>query len=63
MVRATSEVLEPEEVAEVVVHGIGAETFLLLPHPDVLVHVQRKAADIDRWLGGMRRLQARVQSA
>ena len=60
VVRATSEVLEPEEVAEVVVEGIRAETFLLLPHPDVLVHLQRKAADVDRWLGGMRRLQARI---
>jgi NAD(P)-dependent dehydrogenase (short-subunit alcohol dehydrogenase family) len=60
VVRATSEVLEPEDVAEVVVEGIRAEQFLLLPHPDVLVHLQRKAADIDRWLAGMRRLQARM---
>jgi hypothetical protein len=60
VVRATSEVLEPEEVADFVVDGIRAERFLLLPHPDVLVHLQRKAGDIDRWLGGMRRLQARI---
>jgi NAD(P)-dependent dehydrogenase (short-subunit alcohol dehydrogenase family) len=60
VVRATSDVLEPEEVAEVVVDGIRAERFLLLPHPDVLVHLQRKTADIDRWLAGMRRLQARM---
>ena len=60
VVRATSDVLEPEQVAEVVVEGIRAEHFLLLPHPDVLVHLQRKAADIDRWLAGMRRLQARM---
>ena len=60
VVRATSEVLEPEQVAEVVVEGIRAEHFLLLPHPDVLVHLQRKGADIDRWLAGMRRLQARM---
>ena len=60
VVRATSDVLEPEEVAEVVVDGIRAEHFLLLPHPEVLVHLQRKAADNDRWLAGMRRLQARM---
>ena len=60
VVRATSEVLEPEQVAEVVVEGIRAEHFLLLPHPDVLVHLQRKGADIDRWLAGMRRLQTRM---
>ena len=60
VVRATSDVLEPEQVADVVVEGIRAERFLLLPHPDVLVHLQRKTSDIDRWLGGMRRLQARM---
>ncbi len=60
VVRATGEVLEPEDVANVVVEGIGAERFLLLPHPDVLVHLQRKTSDADRWLGGMRRLQARM---
>jgi NAD(P)-dependent dehydrogenase (short-subunit alcohol dehydrogenase family) len=63
VVRATSEVLEPEAVADVVVHGIADERFLLLPHPDVLLHVQRKASDIDRWLGGMRRLKARLDTA
>jgi NAD(P)-dependent dehydrogenase (short-subunit alcohol dehydrogenase family) len=63
VVRATSEVLEPEDVAEVVVEGVRAETFLLLPHPDVLVHLQRKATDVDRWLRGMRRLQARMAGA
>jgi NAD(P)-dependent dehydrogenase (short-subunit alcohol dehydrogenase family) len=61
VVRATSEVLEPEEVAEVVVRGIAAETFLLLPHPEVAVHLQRKAGDPDRWLRGMQRLRARVE--
>jgi NAD(P)-dependent dehydrogenase (short-subunit alcohol dehydrogenase family) len=60
VVRATSDVVEPEEVAEVVVAGLRAESFLLLPHPEVHVHVERKAADIDRWLRGMRRLQARI---
>jgi NAD(P)-dependent dehydrogenase (short-subunit alcohol dehydrogenase family) len=63
VVRATSEVLEPEQVAEVVVEGIRRETFLLLPHPDVQVHLQRKTSDIDRWLRGMRRLQTRIESA
>ncbi len=57
VVRATSEVLEPETVAEVVLKGIGDERFLLLPHPDVQLHLERKAADVDRWLGGMRRLR------
>ncbi len=54
-------VLEPEDVAEAVVAGIGAERFLILPHPEVLGYFQHKAADYDRWLAGMRKLQARTQ--
>ena len=34
--------------------------FLILPHPEVLEFLRRKGADYDRWLAGMRRLQARV---
>ena len=43
------------------VDGIAAERFLILPHPEVLTFFQRKATDYDRWLAGMRRLQARVR--
>ena len=52
--------IEPEELAEVVVAGLREERFLILPHPEVLDFFQRKAADYDRWLGGMRKLQRRV---
>lgn len=52
--------LEPAEVAEAVVRGIEQETFLILPHPEVAEYFRRKASDYDRWLRGMRRLQARV---
>jgi len=55
--------IEPEEVAEAVVQGLAAETFLILPHPEVLTHFQRKAGDYDRWLGGMRKLQRRITDA
>lgn len=51
-------VLEPEEVAEAVVDGLRQERFLILPHPEVIEYFQRKAGDYDRWLAGMRRLQA-----
>jgi NAD(P)-dependent dehydrogenase (short-subunit alcohol dehydrogenase family) len=61
-VTAAGAVLEPEEVAEVVVEGLRDERFLILPHPEVLTFFQRKASDYDRWLAGMRRLQARVLS-
>jgi hypothetical protein len=51
-------VLEPETVAERVLEAIEAETFLVLPHPEVLDFFRRKGADYDRWLRGMRRLQS-----
>jgi NAD(P)-dependent dehydrogenase (short-subunit alcohol dehydrogenase family) len=51
--------LEPEAVAEVVVEGLDAERSLILPHPVVADYFKRKADDYDRWLRGMRRLQAR----
>ena len=53
--------LEPDAVAECVVQGLAEERFLILPHPSVSEYMQRKTADYDRWLAGMRRLQARYQ--
>lgn len=53
--------LEAEEVAEVVVEGLRQETFLILPHQEVLGYLQRKASDYNRWLAGMRRLQDRFR--
>jgi NAD(P)-dependent dehydrogenase (short-subunit alcohol dehydrogenase family) len=53
--------LEPEQVAEAVVKGLEEEHFLILPHPEVLEYMRRKTGDYDRWLRGMRRLQASVQ--
>lgn len=52
-------IMSPEAVADVVVEGLVAETFLILPHPSVKEYIQRKANDYDRWLGGMRKLQDR----
>jgi NAD(P)-dependent dehydrogenase (short-subunit alcohol dehydrogenase family) len=51
--------LEPDAVADVVIEGLDAERFLILPHPQVLDYFRRKADDYDRWLAGMRRLQTR----
>lgn len=50
--------LEPEDVADAVVKGIDEERFLILPHPEVEEYFRRKGMDYDRWLRGMRRLQA-----
>jgi NAD(P)-dependent dehydrogenase (short-subunit alcohol dehydrogenase family) len=55
--------MEPEELAECVVQGLADERFLILPHETVLTYIQRKAGDYDRWLRGMRRLNAQFRGA
>jgi NAD(P)-dependent dehydrogenase (short-subunit alcohol dehydrogenase family) len=60
VVAAAGAMLEPEDVADAVVDGLRSERFLILPHPEVLTFLRRKTDDYDRWLAGMRRLQARV---
>jgi NAD(P)-dependent dehydrogenase (short-subunit alcohol dehydrogenase family) len=60
---AVADVLEPDDVARAVLDAIEREQFLVLPHPEVLEYFRRKASDYDRWLGGMRRLQARLRGA
>lgn len=56
-------VLGPEQVAQCVVDGIDAESFLILPHAEVIEYFQRKANGYDRWLGGMRKFAARLKGA
>ena len=53
-------ILSPEEVAEAVVRGLEKEEFLILPHPRVRQYMKGKAADYDRWLGGMRRFRRSI---
>jgi NAD(P)-dependent dehydrogenase (short-subunit alcohol dehydrogenase family) len=59
----TENALEPDQVAETVLQGIRDERFLILPHPEVAEYFNRKAADYDRWLKGMRRLRAKIAAA
>lgn len=58
-VAAVDGLMEPEQLADAVIEGFKKEEFLILPHPEVKMYIQRKTADYDRWLKGMRRLQAR----
>ncbi len=50
-------VITAEVVAESVIKGLEEEQFLILPHPEVAEYRAFKAADYDRWLGGMRKLR------
>jgi NAD(P)-dependent dehydrogenase (short-subunit alcohol dehydrogenase family) len=51
-----------EQVADDVIAAMRAERFLVLPHPEVHEFMQRKASDVDRWLGGMRKLRAKAEA-
>lgn len=53
-------VLSPADVAGAVVAGLDAESFLILPHPQVTTYMQRKTGDYDRWIRGMVRLRRGV---
>ena len=57
-VAVAGEVIGPDVVAALTVEAIGAGRFLVLPHPQVLEMYQRKGADYDRWIAGMRRYQS-----
>lgn len=54
--------VSPEQVADDVVAAMREERFLVLPHPEVHDYLQRKAGDVDRWLGGMRKLRAKAEA-
>ena len=49
--------LSAEAVADAVITGLDAESFLILPHPAVEEYRQNKARSYERWLGGMRKLR------
>ena len=60
-VAASGEIVTAEHVADVVVAGLAANKFLLLPHPEVGTYWAQKASDPDRWLAGMRRLLTQAE--
>lgn len=52
--------LAPEDVAASVVDALADDRFLVLPHPEVKDYYTARASDPDRWLGGMNRIQRRL---
>jgi NAD(P)-dependent dehydrogenase (short-subunit alcohol dehydrogenase family) len=53
--------LSPEQVAQDVLKGLEAETFVILPHPQVLGYMRKKTENYDRWIGGMAKIQAKMR--
>lgn len=53
--------LSPEQVAQDALRGIEQETFLILPHPQVLDYMRKKTENYDRWIGGMAKIQAKMR--
>lgn len=51
-------ILPAEAVADAIVAGAREGRFLILSHPNVKTYCERRAADHDRWVGGMRRFRA-----
>lgn len=60
---ASDGVLQPADVAAVVLAALETEQFLVLPHPQVATYEQRRAGDRDRWLRGMQRAHAGMAEA
>src|ERR1700676_874507 len=53
--------LSPEQVAQDALNGIEQETFVILPHPQVLGYMRNKAENYDRWIAGMAKIQAKMR--
>ncbi len=54
--------IEPEAVAAATIAGIADGRFLILPHPEVAEMYAGRAAETDRWLRGMNRLQQGLET-
>jgi NAD(P)-dependent dehydrogenase (short-subunit alcohol dehydrogenase family) len=55
--------LSPAQVAQDALRGIEQESFLILPHPQVLGYMRNKTDNYDRWIAGMAKIQARMRDA
>ena len=59
---AAGPIKEPEDVAQMVVDAVFEERFLILTDPIAETWMDRKANDLERWLNGMRRMQAKIEA-
>ncbi|RSM85555.1 SDR family NAD(P)-dependent oxidoreductase [Kibdelosporangium aridum] len=50
-----------EQVVDTVVRALGGDSFLILPHPEVAEYYAARATQNDRWIGGMNKLQRKLE--
>jgi NAD(P)-dependent dehydrogenase (short-subunit alcohol dehydrogenase family) len=55
--------IEPAELADIVVEHLEREAFMILTHEEVRLYMARKSSDYDRWIGGMNRLFRKLSGA
>jgi len=55
--------LSAEQVAKDALQGVEQETFVILPHPQVLGYMRNKTENYDRWIAGMAKIQAKMRDA
>lgn len=55
--------MEPDQLADIVVEHLQRDAFLILTHDEVKVYMQRKSSDYDRWIAGMNRLQQKLSAS
>ena len=60
---AAGPIAEPEDVAQQVTEAFAEERFLILTNPIAQDWMEFKTNAPEKWLGGMRRLQARIEAA
>jgi hypothetical protein len=53
-------IIEPTEAAQCALDALTQGRFLALPHPEVARYEAHRATDHDRWIAGMRKLQAQL---
>lgn len=57
----TGPMKQPEDVAEMVAAAVEGERFLILTDPIAQTWMEYKTNDLERWLGGMRRVQRKIE--
>lgn len=55
-------VLQAEQVADDVIRALHGTEFYILPHPEVAEYYATRSTQPDRWLRGMRRMQAQLNA-